>query len=148
MSTFPMQPINIYATFVREEMPLGLKKYMEVELFPCVHLWVGHGISLSTVRRWLRLEGFHFISHKKGLYFDGHDRPNVLSYRQNEFLPTMKHNEPHLVCYTVGNVERELAIQPQNYVERRLVLCAHDEMTAQAHDTNEKSWVLEDQHAL
>jgi len=43
----------------------------------------------------------------------------------------MKHNEPHLVHYTVGDVETELAIQPQNYVERRLVLCAHDEMTAQ-----------------
>ena len=133
---------------VREEMPLGLKKYMEVELFPRVYLRVGRGISLSTARRWLRLEGFRFISHKKGLYFDGHDRPDVLSYRQNEFLPTMKRNKPRLVRYTIGNVETELAIQPQNYVERRLVLCAHDEMTAQAHDTNEKSWVLEDQHAL
>jgi hypothetical protein len=133
---------------IREEMPLGLKKYMELELFPRVHLRVGRGISLSTACRWLRLEGFRFISHKKGLYFDGHDRPDVLSYRQNEFLPTMKHNEPRLVRYTVGDVETELAIQPQNYVERRLVLCAHDEMTAQAHDTNEKSWVLEDQHAL
>ena len=60
----------------------------------------------------------------------------------------MKCNEPCLVHYTVGNVKTELAIQPQNYVERQLVLCAHDEMTAQAHDTNEKSWVLEDQHAL
>ena len=60
----------------------------------------------------------------------------------------MKRNKPRLVRYTVGNVETELAIQPQNYVERRLVLCAHDEMMAQAHDTNEKSWVLEDQHAL
>jgi hypothetical protein len=133
---------------IRKEMPLGLKKYMEQELFPHVHLRVGCGISLSTARRWLRLEGFRFISHKKGLYFDGHDRPDVLSYCQNEFLPTMKHNEPRLVRYTVGDVETELAIQPQNYVEWRLVLCAHDEMTAQAHDTNEKSWVLEDQHAL
>src|SRR5882672_1784650 len=50
---------------IHEEMPLGLKKYMEVELFPCVHLWVGRGISLSTACHWLRLEGFHFISHKK-----------------------------------------------------------------------------------
>jgi hypothetical protein len=36
-----------------EEMLLGLKKYMEVELFPHIHLRVGHGISLSTARRWL-----------------------------------------------------------------------------------------------
>ena len=57
---------------VREEMPLGLKKYMDVELFHRVHLQVGRGISLSTAHRWLRREGFRFISHKKGLYFDGH----------------------------------------------------------------------------
>ena len=60
----------------------------------------------------------------------------------------MKSHEPRLVRYTVGNVETELAVWPQNYVEQHLVLCAHDEMTAQAHDANEKSWVLEDQHAL
>jgi len=123
---------------VCEEMPLDLKKYMDVELFPRVHLQVGRGISLSTARCWLRQEGFHFISHKKGMYFDGHDHPDVLSYRHNEFLPTMKCHEPCLVRYSVGNVETELAIQPQNYVEWRL-LSAHDKMTAQAHDTNEKS---------
>ncbi|KAJ8580963.1 hypothetical protein M405DRAFT_847326 [Rhizopogon salebrosus TDB-379] len=37
----------------------GLKQYMEVELFPHVHLKVGQGISLSTACRWLHLEGFH-----------------------------------------------------------------------------------------
>ena len=28
------------------------------------------------------------------------------------------------------------------------MLCANDKMTAQANDTNAKSWVLEDQHRL
>src|SRR5882762_11176490 len=36
----------------------------------------------------------------------------------------------------------------QNYVERRLVICAQDEMTAQANDSQGKSWVLDDQHRL
>jgi len=129
-------------------MPLGLKKYMEVELFPHVHLRVGCGISLSTACHWLHLGGFCFISHKKGLYFNDHDCPDILSYQQNEFLPTMKCHKPHLVHYTVSNVEAEPPIQPQNYVEWQLILCAHDEMTAEAHDTNKKSWVLKDQHAL
>lgn len=133
---------------VQEEMPRGLKKYMEYELFPRIHLKVGRGISLSTARRWLHLEGFRYISHKKGLYFDGHDRPDVITYRQGHFLPSMKEYEPRLVRYVVGDVDRELNIPPPNYVERRLVLCAHDEMTAQANDAKEKSWVLEDQHAL
>jgi len=53
---------------------------MELELFSCIHLKVGQGISLGTARHWLRKEGFKFISYKKGLYFDGHDRPDVVKY--------------------------------------------------------------------
>ena len=38
---------------VDKQMPAGLKKYMEVELFSHVHLKVGKGICLSTACRWL-----------------------------------------------------------------------------------------------
>ena len=131
---------------IQEEMCRGLKRYMEVELFPRIHLKVGRGISLGTARRWLHLEGFRYISHKKGLYFDGHDRPDVLAYCQNHFLPTMKSLEPCLVQYVVGDVEKP--IPPSNFVERLLVLCSHDESTSQANDSQEKSWVLGDQHPL
>jgi hypothetical protein len=55
------------------------------------------------------------ILHKKGLYFDGHDQPDVVAYRQNHFLPMMKKYEPCIVRYNVGDVDTEL-IQPQNYV--------------------------------
>ncbi|KAJ6609649.1 hypothetical protein B0H10DRAFT_2225777 [Mycena sp. CBHHK59/15] len=64
---------------IRDEMPRGLKKYMEAELLPRLQLKVGKGISLSTPRRWLHKEGFQFIGHKKDVYFDGHDRPDVVA---------------------------------------------------------------------
>jgi len=74
---------------VNMEMPKGLKKYMELELFPLVHMKAGKGISLSTARRWLMHEGFRYTQHKKAIYYDGHDRPDVVKYRQEVFLPTM-----------------------------------------------------------
>jgi hypothetical protein len=43
---------------IRDEMPWGLKKYMEYELFPRIHLKVRRGISLSTARWWMHKEGF------------------------------------------------------------------------------------------
>ncbi|KAF8235580.1 hypothetical protein L208DRAFT_1376443 [Tricholoma matsutake] len=43
---------------VRDEMPRGLKRYMEYELFPWIHLKVGRGISLSTARWWMHKEVF------------------------------------------------------------------------------------------
>jgi hypothetical protein len=58
---------------VHDEMPQGLKKYTELEIFPCIQLRVKKGVSLSTARRWLQSEGFRYIGYKKGLYFDGHD---------------------------------------------------------------------------
>jgi hypothetical protein len=103
---------------VREEMPHGLKQYMEVELFPCVHLKVGCGISLTTAHCWLCRKGFQYMSHKKGLYFDGHDQPDVISYCQNHFLPTMSNFEPRFVRYVIGDVEKELVVHTENYVER------------------------------
>jgi len=132
---------------VEEEMPRGLKKYMEGELLPRIHLKVGCGVSLSTARRWLQCEGFRYIGHKKGLYFDGHDRPDVLAYRQDIFLPAMKAYSERLVQYVVNDVDTQVPLNLRPG-ERPLVLVAHDEMTAQANDARAKSWVLEDQHAL
>ena len=71
---------------VDKEMPDGLKKYMEVELFPQIQLSVGRGISISTARCWLHRKGFQYMQHKKALYFAGHNRPDVVDYRQNVFF--------------------------------------------------------------
>ncbi|KAF8626788.1 hypothetical protein AX14_011422, partial [Amanita brunnescens Koide BX004] len=67
---------------VTDEMPRGLKRYMELELFPRIQLKVGKGVSLQTARRFLYREGFRYTEHKKSLYYDGHERPDVVDYRQ------------------------------------------------------------------
>ena len=85
-------------------MPQGLKKYMEVELFPHTHLKADYGISLVTAHCWLHSKSFKYTTHKKWLYFNGHDQPDVVQYQQNVFLPAMKAFEPWLVCYEVGDV--------------------------------------------
>ena len=93
---------------VDKKMLAGLKKYMEVELFPCVHL---KGICLSTARQWLYQEGFWYMKYSKGLYYDGHDQPNVLDYCQNHFLPAMQQYRTSMVEYKIGEVETELIKQ-------------------------------------
>ena len=65
---------------VDNEIPRGLQKYLEVELFPRIQLKVTKGISIHTARRWLHREGFQYTEHKKSLYFDGHERPDVVAY--------------------------------------------------------------------
>ena len=63
-----------------KEMPQGLKKYMELELFPCIHMKVGKGILISTAHQWLQREGFKYTIHKKAIYYNGHDWPDVIKY--------------------------------------------------------------------
>jgi hypothetical protein len=129
------------------EMPRGLQKYVQIELFPRVQLQCKRGISLVTARRWLRSEGFRFISFKKEVYFDGHERADVVAYRQNVFLPEMEKHWHRLVHYEMGDVDKESETHG-NYIEKRLVLVAQDEMTAQANDSAPKSWVFEKEHRL
>jgi hypothetical protein len=138
--------------FVRQvvnvEMPNGLKRYLELELFPRVALKVGKGISLRTARRWLHREGFKYTAHKKALYYDGHERADVIKFQQEVFLPLMVEYRARLVEYKVGDVDTEVSKEATNYVLRRLVLCAQDEMTSQTNDGQPESWVLEGEHAL
>jgi hypothetical protein len=95
----------------------------------------------------LHCEGFCYIGHKKGLYFNGHDHPDVVAYRQDVFLPVMKAYGRWLVHYVINDVDMQVPLD-LHPGECPLVLVAHDEMTAQANDARAKLWVLEDQHAL
>ena len=42
----------------------------------------------STAKRWLNKMGFVFKQYHKGVYYDGHERPDVVEYRQ-QFLTQM-----------------------------------------------------------
>jgi hypothetical protein len=58
---------------VDDKMPRGLKQYIEVELFPRIKQKVGKGVSLKAAQDSLRKEGFRYVEHKKGLYYNGHE---------------------------------------------------------------------------
>ena len=128
-------------------MPVGLKKYMELELLPHIQMKAKKGISLSTAHRWLRKEGFTFMEYTKAFYFDGHKCSDVVEDCQTRFLPKMAEFCATLVEYEVGDVDKE-AVKTRNEEERKLVLVAHDEMTAQANDGKKKSWVLDGEQPL
>jgi len=89
---------------VDQEMPRAMKRHLELELFPRIRMRVGKGISVSTARRWMFRHGFHYMQYKKALYFDGYERPDVVHYRQNTFLPAMERYRSRLVEYEVGDI--------------------------------------------
>src|SRR6266704_5419325 len=98
---------------------------MDTDVLPRMSLKVGKGISLHTAHHFLHEEGFRYTKHKKALYFDGHERLDVVDNRQNHFLPLMAKHHTQQVEFMVGDVEKVVEKIPMNFVERRLVLCAH-----------------------
>lgn len=65
---------------MEEEMPCGLKRYMELELFPQIQQKVKKGATIKTACQFLLKEGFCYVKHKKGLYYNGHEHSDVVEY--------------------------------------------------------------------
>ena len=59
-----------------------VKNYVEQQIIPQLGIKSVQQISLRTSRRWLHKLGFHYKRYLKGVYIDGHERPDVVAYRQ------------------------------------------------------------------
>ncbi|KAJ6598062.1 hypothetical protein B0H10DRAFT_2324498 [Mycena sp. CBHHK59/15] len=55
------------------------------EMKTCFNL--KHRISLRTAQRWMKRMDYRWKSEPKGMYSDGHEREEVVAYRQSVFLP-------------------------------------------------------------
>ncbi|CAB4401464.1 unnamed protein product [Rhizophagus irregularis] len=62
--------------------------YVKNVVFPSLGIEQETTISTRTARNWLNKMGFEFKQFKKGVYVDGHERPNVITYR-SKFLEQM-----------------------------------------------------------
>ena len=94
-------------------------------------------ISLATAKRWLHRLGFSPMSHKKGVYFDGHERTDVVDYRRVflrklEILQSIHLPPPlcddGLVSHDIGSTT----------AQRKLVLICHDESIF--HSNEDQGW--------
>ena len=62
-----------------------LVDWVNYDLLPSNHLppHFPRSISLRTAVRWLHHLGFKPVSHKKGVYIDGHEREDVVRHRKS-----------------------------------------------------------------
>ena len=96
-------------------------------------------ISERTARRYLQLLGYRWMTAKKGQYADGHERADVVWYRDNRFLPKMKDLLARERVWTNDNEQVEGPIPG-----RRVVKWYHDEAIFYAHDRNKRGWYHKD----
>ncbi|KAF8243258.1 hypothetical protein K440DRAFT_530788, partial [Wilcoxina mikolae CBS 423.85] len=93
-------------------------------------------ISLRTARRWLHKLGWIWSRDRKG-YVDGHEREDVVEYREKVFLPAWLANRSSLREWIDGV---EIPKAPLPLGMKRRILVTHDESTFNANDDNPYSW--------
>jgi hypothetical protein len=94
-------------------------------------------ISLKTSHRWMLLLGFKYGKWKKGVYIDGHERGDVVSYRK-KFLERFANYRKRTIEYDGEDMSRVFG--PQQEPGRPLIVIYHDESTYYANDDGGYGW--------
>ena len=104
-------------------------------------------IKPCTARIWLNKLGYQYTNIKKGVFLDGHERPNVVEY-QAQFLKELEALDPYLVefCNDSSMEEKvypsDCAVSGPN--KRPVILITHDESTFLANDGQYQVWLKKD----
>jgi hypothetical protein len=100
-------------------------------------------ISLTTAQTWMKKMGYRWSYDPKGQYVDGHERPDVVAFRNGIFLPAI---EEILDRTTKWDTKNETHEDPPEGV-CRVVIWYHDESTFYAHDRRTRHWIHKDENA-
>ncbi|TRM64643.1 hypothetical protein BD626DRAFT_400807, partial [Schizophyllum amplum] len=102
-----------------------------------------HGINrripLSTAASYLIELGYRFTCSKKGMYTDGHERPDVVYHRDSVYLPRLAELQQRSYHYT-----NDGTLQMDHVEGTRVVIWYHDESIFYAHDRRQKAWYHKD----
>ena len=106
--------------------------------------WIGTAyqtkVHEETARRWLAILGFSRVHHQKGVYFDGHDRDDVVQYRK-DFLAKLERLDEKSVKF--DNIVPQLEAE-----EKPLIRVVHDESTYYANCDQSYFWGDEQTNVL
>ena len=100
-------------------------------------------ISLRTAQTWMKKMGYRWAYDPKGQYVDGHERADIVAFRNRVFLPAMEEFQDRMIKWNSKDGEQD---EPREGV-RRVVVWYHDESTFYAHDRRKHRWIHKDEKA-
>jgi hypothetical protein len=72
-----------------------VRKHVNEQIFPSFNI-THSPIALRTAERWMKRLGYKLKLHKKGIYYDGHERDDVVAYRV-KFLEKVAALKPYVL---------------------------------------------------
>lgn len=134
-------------SWLRDQNPnqltsLEFKQFLDNYLADKGFLAEGSQLCSTTAIQWMHKLNFKMWDYKKGLYYDGHERVDVVAYRK-VFLAKMLEYENRMVKYIVCNVTGEETTQnPTLEPNKKIsVMVVHDECCFSSHDGRKYLWV-------
>ncbi|PKK65430.1 hypothetical protein RhiirC2_786171 [Rhizophagus irregularis] len=111
-------------------IPTTFRKFVENELFPAIGIAREKSITIMTTTR-LKVLGYSFQQYRHGIYYDEHEKKDVLQYRK-EFLENIFNHEKYMSKYEDEFMDR---IYPNLLEgEKERVLVVHDECIFYSND--------------
>ncbi|TFK83979.1 hypothetical protein K466DRAFT_497444 [Polyporus arcularius HHB13444] len=105
-------------------------------------------VCLSTAQSWMHALEYRWTKVPSGQFVDGHERVDVVNYRQSRFLPEMARSDPHARQW---DREGNAVPAPANVarpLEKPVVYWWHDESVFYAHDRRQTRWVHKSEKAV
>ncbi|KAH8930621.1 hypothetical protein BT69DRAFT_1210182 [Atractiella rhizophila] len=101
-------------------------------------------ISVFILSQWLYVCA---VKREPDIFCSGHERPDVVHYRQNIFIQTWESFLPRMCQYNIDDIEKEINKDlPSGVTE--VVAVFHDESTFTANDSQHHSQCLDGQSRL
>jgi hypothetical protein len=118
--------------------PMTFRTALNNEILPSLCIILKKPICDRTARRWLRKLGYDKATLRKGVYMDGHERPDVVEYRNTSYLPKMLEYESRMTRYEGPDLTpHPPELKPG---EKRIISICHDECIFSANDYQTAAW--------
>lgn len=135
----------IQSTKPAERSLVYIKKFIDDEIIPSF-LGVKGTVSIFTISKYLHEWGYLYRKNKRALFFDGHEREDVVNYRTNwakRMLEYMERSE-----FYQGDDQEEVLEPLLKENEQKIVFVTHDESTFYANDGKEDLWLMDGENYI
>jgi len=123
--------------------PIKLQREVNDTIIPGLGLDLGKAtISENCARHWLKRLGYELTTAKKGIYVDGHERPDVVDYRKT-FLNAVAEDEHLRNMYEDKDLEIVQPALNPGTEEHKHIPVHHDESIFRSNELQQRIWVTD-----
>ena len=121
--------------------PRRLQQALNEVIFPDLNIILKSPLSERTARRWLIKLGWRRTVVRKGVYMDGHEREDVVKYRNEIFLPAMARFEARMARFEGSDLKQVNPALEDGW--KRMIALFHDECCFHANDEARSLWQVQ-----